>query len=133
MGASVYPYLLCLTQLFHVRLAAKRLGLDAARKASQKRVKDIKFEPKGDTKLSEPKYGKDDPKNAPHSGGNTWAGGVSVHTSSTYIPQPPIIRLLFDIFLSFYRPVAAILQEWVAEEAICVYTRVMTLSRSRTL
>ena len=58
-------------------LVVKRLGLDAAREASQKRVRDIKFEPKGDTSLSAPKFGKEDPKNAPHTGGNTWAGGVS--------------------------------------------------------
>ena len=62
------------------RLIVKRLGLDAAREGSGKRVQDIKFEPKGDTKLSEPKYGKDDPKNAPHTGGNTWAGGVGILT-----------------------------------------------------
>lgn len=63
------------------RLVVKRLGLDAAREAAQKKVMDVKFEPK-ETSLSKPKFGKEDPNNAPHTGGNTWAGGVrSVHTS----------------------------------------------------
>jgi hypothetical protein len=39
-------------------------------------VKDINFEPKGATDLSEPKEGKDDPDNKPHVGGNTWRGGT---------------------------------------------------------
>ena len=55
----------------------QHLGLDAARDAAKKKVKDIKFEPKGNTDLSGPKFGKVDPKNEEHSGGNTWAGGVS--------------------------------------------------------
>lgn len=54
----------------------QNLGLEATR-AARKRVLDIKFEPKGDTSLTEPKFGKVDPQNAPHSGGNTWSGGVS--------------------------------------------------------
>ncbi len=58
------------------RLVVKNLGIGAAREAVQKKVLDIKFEPKGDTSLSDPKYGKDDPDNKPHTGGNTWAGGV---------------------------------------------------------
>lgn len=57
-------------------LVVKRLGLDAAREASKKKVRDIKYEPK-DATLSKPKFGKEDPENAPHTGGNTWAGGVS--------------------------------------------------------
>lgn len=55
----------------------KRVGLEAARETTRKRVLDVKYEPKGDTSLSHPKYGKVDPNNAPHTGGNTWAGGVS--------------------------------------------------------
>lgn len=38
-------------------------------------MKDISFEPTGSTALDKPKYGKVDPKNEPHVGGNTWAGG----------------------------------------------------------
>lgn len=67
--------------LFHVRscsLKVKHLGIEAAREAAKRRVSDIKFEPKGKTDLSEPKFGKEDPKNEEHSGGNTWAGGVSI-------------------------------------------------------
>ncbi|OJT05693.1 von Willebrand factor A domain-containing protein 8 [Trametes pubescens] len=63
--------------LDHHGLVVKNLGIGAAREAAQKKVLDIKFEPKGDTSLSDPKYGKDDPDNEPHTGGNTWAGGVS--------------------------------------------------------
>lgn len=54
-----------------------KLGLNAARDASHKKVVDIEFEPKGNTDLDKPKFGKDDPDNQPHEGGNTWAGGVS--------------------------------------------------------
>jgi hypothetical protein len=46
--------------------------MDATQK---KKVLDVKFEPKK-TDLDKPKFGKEDPDNAPHSGGNTWAGGV---------------------------------------------------------
>lgn len=31
------------------------------------------------SKLGDPKYGKVDPNNAPHSGGNTWAGKIICH------------------------------------------------------
>lgn len=58
-------------------LKVKHLGIEAAREAAKKRVNDIEFEPQGKTDLSEPKFGKEDPKNEEHSGGNTWAGGVS--------------------------------------------------------
>jgi von Willebrand factor A domain-containing protein 8 len=54
----------------------KRLGLDALREDT-KTIKDIAFKPSGATDVSEPKYGKEDEKNEEHSGGNTWAGGVS--------------------------------------------------------
>lgn len=57
-------------------LAVKSLGITAAREAAKKQVLDLKFEPKGDT-ISEPKFGKEDPNNEAHTGGNTWAGGVS--------------------------------------------------------
>lgn len=58
-------------------MKVRHLGIEAAREAAKKKVNDIKFEPKGSTDLSEPKFGKEDPKNEEHSGGNTWAGGVS--------------------------------------------------------
>ena len=54
----------------------KNVGLEAARVAATKKSRDVKFEPKGDTSLSGPKHGKDDPENEPHQGGNQWAGGV---------------------------------------------------------
>lgn len=60
------------------RLAVKKLGIDAAREATKKQILDLKFEPKGDTSLDSPKLGKEDPKNEAHTGGNTWAGGVSI-------------------------------------------------------
>ncbi|KAF9806900.1 hypothetical protein IEO21_08484 [Rhodonia placenta] len=63
--------------LDHHGLAVKHLGLVAAREASRKKVLDIKFSPK-ETTLSQPKYGKVDPNNQPHTGGNTWAGGAVV-------------------------------------------------------
>jgi hypothetical protein len=58
------------------RLGVQRVGLDAVRHGPR-RVKDIDFEPKGPTDLDAPKYGKVDPKNKPHVGGNTWAGGTA--------------------------------------------------------
>lgn len=57
-------------------LQVQHLGLEAAREASKKKVLDLKFEPKGDTSLDKPKFGKEDPANKPHTGGNTWAGGT---------------------------------------------------------
>ncbi|KAI0643818.1 AAA domain-containing protein [Trametes meyenii] len=65
------------TILDHHGLVVKNLGIGAAREAAQKKVLDVKFEPKGSTSLSEPKFGKVDPDNEAHTGGNTWAGGVS--------------------------------------------------------
>ncbi|KDQ56692.1 hypothetical protein JAAARDRAFT_207783 [Jaapia argillacea MUCL 33604] len=62
--------------LEHHGLAVKNLGLDAAREAARKQVLDLKFEPKGSTELDAPKFGKEDPNNQPHTGGNTWAGGT---------------------------------------------------------
>ena len=58
----------------------QRVGLDAVREDTEK-IKDIAFKPSGSTDVSEPKYGKEDPKDEEHSGGNTWAGGVSCHSS----------------------------------------------------
>lgn len=63
------------TNSLSISLIVKHLGLDAAREEARK-VLDMKYEPKGDTSLSDPKYGKEDPQNKPHTGGNTWAGGV---------------------------------------------------------
>ena len=54
----------------------KNVGLAAAREQVRK-VLDMKYEPK-DTTLSDPKHGKDDPENKPHTGGNTWSGGVRI-------------------------------------------------------
>ncbi|PIL28944.1 hypothetical protein GSI_08991 [Ganoderma sinense ZZ0214-1] len=62
--------------LDHHGLAVKKLGIDAAREATKKQILDLKFEPKGDTGLNSPKFGKEDPNNEPHTGGNTWAGGT---------------------------------------------------------
>ncbi|KAJ3013283.1 hypothetical protein NUW54_g1635 [Trametes sanguinea] len=62
--------------LDHHGLVVKNLGIGAARETAKKKVRDVKFEPKGDTSLSQPKYGKEDPNNQPHTGGNTWAGGT---------------------------------------------------------
>ncbi|KAI0708684.1 AAA domain-containing protein [Earliella scabrosa] len=62
--------------LDHHGLAVKSLGISAARDAAKKKALDIKFEPQGDTSLSNPKFGKEDPDNEPHTGGNTWAGGI---------------------------------------------------------
>lgn len=56
------------------RLQVPHLGLDAAREAAKKKVKDIQFDPK-QTDLDQPKEGEHDDKE--HSGGNKWAGGVS--------------------------------------------------------
>ncbi|PCH36867.1 hypothetical protein WOLCODRAFT_167155 [Wolfiporia cocos MD-104 SS10] len=62
--------------LDHHGLAVKRLGLDAARDGSDKKILELQFEPEGDTELNGPKFGKDDPQNKAHSGGNTFAGGT---------------------------------------------------------
>ncbi|KAI5120535.1 hypothetical protein M0805_004543 [Coniferiporia weirii] len=62
--------------LRHHGLKVKHLGIDAAREATKKQIKDVKFEPSGSTELKEPKFGKEDEKNEEHSGGNTWAGGT---------------------------------------------------------
>ncbi|KAF9530652.1 AAA domain-containing protein [Crepidotus variabilis] len=59
--------------LDHHGLKVPQLGLDAARKNAQEKLKEIEFDPKDDT-LSEPKEGKQDGKE--HSGGNTFAGGT---------------------------------------------------------
>jgi von Willebrand factor A domain-containing protein 8 len=58
-------------------LSAGPLGLDAAREAAKREALEIRFDPTGNTDLSEPKEGKHDPDNDAHVGGNTWAGGVS--------------------------------------------------------
>ena len=58
----------------------QRVGLDAVREET-KRIKELAFKPSGSTELSEPKFGKEDPKNEEHSGGNTWAGGVDRRAS----------------------------------------------------
>lgn len=59
------------------RLKTRHLGLEASRENVNKKVHDIKFEPKNPKPASEPKFGKKDPNNEEHHGGNTWAGGVS--------------------------------------------------------
>lgn len=67
------------------------MGLDAAREAAKKKVKDIHFEPK-DTSLDQPKEGEHDDKE--HSGGNRWAGGVRVPDQSNL---PVVIVPFFDV------------------------------------
>ncbi|KAI1792782.1 AAA domain-containing protein [Ganoderma leucocontextum] len=62
--------------LDHHGLAVKKLGINAAREATEKQILDLKFEPKGDSSLNGPKLGKEDPNNEAHTGGNTWAGGT---------------------------------------------------------
>lgn len=59
------------------KLAVSRIGIDAARVGSEETKKPvvIEFKPKGDTSLSQPKFGKA-PDGKPHTGGNTWAGGT---------------------------------------------------------
>ena len=62
--------------------AFKKHGLDlegiGATAISSKFDKDlaIKFSGKAPAELTDPKFGKVDPKNDPHVGGNTWAGGT---------------------------------------------------------
>lgn len=57
-------------------LGVQRLNEEAP---TAKRPLDMKFEPKK-TDLDKPKFGKEDPNNDPHEGGNTWAGGVRPFT-----------------------------------------------------
>ena len=78
MGSSSLILMRYVSPIPVYSLVVKNLGIDAAREAAKKQVLDLKFEPEGDTSLSEPKFGKEDPNNEAHTGGNTWAGGVSV-------------------------------------------------------
>ena len=55
----------------------QQLGLDAARESGNKKRNEVKFEPKGKDQLKGPKKGREDPNDEEHSGGGTWAGGVS--------------------------------------------------------
>lgn len=52
--------------------AVRAREIEAARSKGHR----IEYKPLGDTSLSEPKDGKDDPNNDPHVGGNTWRGGT---------------------------------------------------------
>ena len=70
------------------RLVVKNVGINAAREAAKKQVLDLKFDPKGDTSLSQPKFGKEDPNNEAHTGGNTWAGGVSLRIRISFREYP---------------------------------------------
>lgn len=73
----MYPYQLDRLNLIYLQsLVVKQLGIEAARHEVQQKVLDVKFVPKGSTSLGKPKFGKEDPENQPHTGGNTWAGGV---------------------------------------------------------
>lgn len=65
------------------RLVVKNLGLDAARQVVQNKVMEIEFKPTGSTELDKPKFGKEDPNNEPHTGGNQWSGGVCVTASGS--------------------------------------------------
>lgn len=81
MGNLAHPFqFFYIDKLVH-SLVVKNVGLEAAREEAKK-VLEIKYEPKGDVGLSQPKFGKDDPNNSPHTGGNTWAGGVNNNTTS---------------------------------------------------
>ena len=111
----------CHTDVFARSLVVKHVGLNAAREEAKK-VLDIKYEPKGDTALSAPKFGKEDPNNSPHTGGNTWAGGVCTVRS-----------LCFFTTKRVYRQAAATLPEWAAEVVICAYTKAMIFIRCYTL
>lgn len=70
-------------------LEVPHLGLDAAREAAKK-VKDVEFEPTNKT-LDEPKEGKHDDKE--HSGGDTYAGGVS---SCSFLSAIELLSLCID-------------------------------------
>lgn len=91
------------------RLQVPHLGLDAAREASNKIVHEIQFEPE-ETDLSEPKEGEHDDKE--HSGGNTYAGGVSV-----------LPNLLWGASLRRHRLVEEIPLVWVAVADISDYSK----------
>lgn len=80
----------------------------------------MKFEPTGDTKLDKPKFGKQDPDNEPHSGGNTWAGGVSVLGITT---------IYFTVTHGVCRLAEGTLRDWVGAEVTCVYTKGMISNR----
>lgn len=56
-------------------ISLEKLREKAKVAAAQKGLR-VEYEPKGDTSLTKPKEGKHDPKNEPHVGGNTWAGGT---------------------------------------------------------
>jgi hypothetical protein len=75
-------------------LEVHHLGLDAAREAAKK-VKDVEFEP-ANKALDGPKEGEHDDKE--HSGGDTYAGGVSF-----------IYGELNGLFNSLVRPEAVVL------------------------
>ena len=91
------------------RLVVEQLGIEAARSEAQKKVLDVKFVPKGSTSLGKPKFGKEDPENQPHTGGNTWAGGVRASLLSS------------ERDFSFADRLAdAILRGLEVEEGICV-------------
>jgi phosphate-selective porin len=72
---SVFVHIRAVYWPNHCRLQVPHLGFDAAREAAKKKVKDIQFNPK-QTDLDQPKEGEHDDKE--HSGGNKWAGGVSL-------------------------------------------------------
>ncbi len=100
-------------------LSVKKLGIEAAREATKKQILDLKFEPKGDTSLNGPKFGKEDPKNEAHTGGNTWSGGVSV----SYLSQSNLLTQ------RSVRPEDVIPPGLVVEVDICVCSRVTTSTR----
>ncbi len=107
-------------------LVVKHLGIDAAREATRKRVLDVKFEPKN-TELSEPKHGKEEHKNKPHEGGNTWAGGVSFY----FTPTLQIMALTSGLSVHLSpRLEVGTRQGWEEEEVTNVYTRAIISSRS---
>ncbi|VDB87134.1 unnamed protein product [Peniophora sp. CBMAI 1063] len=79
-GSLTYPYSLrgefdLIHQSPTAILTLHVQKLDQEEPPKAKRPLDMKFEPKK-TDLDKPKFGKVDPNNDPHEGGNTWAGGV---------------------------------------------------------
>ena len=66
-----------LTSCAFLSLKVQHLGMDAAREASNKRRNEVKFEPKSNKDVKGPKKGREDPNKEEHTGGGTWAGGVS--------------------------------------------------------
>ena len=53
--------------------------------------RDLSIRRDGLTDLDSPKHGKMDPDNAPHVGGNTWAGGTGGRDTGKYFSEALIL------------------------------------------